>query len=107
MSQEELNNQQNQTGNYQDPIANAEGKPAKKKTTGTTIAATVVSVIVFILFGAIGGLICYGGYWAVLAIAKSKMPTGAKVVLATLVGLAFLILLFVFILFAASLRAGV
>lgn len=108
MSEENLNDQQGQTeAYYYDPLTAQAGKPAKKKTGGVTIAATVVSVIVFFLFGAIGGLICYGGYWAVLGIAKSKLPTTAKVILGVVVGLAFLILLFAFILFASALRQSI
>lgn len=107
MSQEEMNTQQNTNGNYQDPIVTSEGKPAKKKMGGSTIAATIVSVVVFFLFGIIGGLICYGGYWAVYAIAKSKMPLAAKIILGIIVGLVFVVLLFIFIVFAAALRASV
>lgn len=102
-NQQEWNNQQEQTETYQDPIAaSTGGEPAKKKVSGSTIAATVVSVIVFYLFGIIGGLICYGGYWAVRAIAKSKMPLAARIILGILVGLIFFVLLIVFILFSAA-----
>lgn len=107
MSEENLNNQQGEQSDayYYDPLTAQTGKPVKNKAGGgLTIAATAVSVIVFFLFGAIGGLICYGGYWAVLAIAKSKLPTTAKVILGVVVGLAFVILLFAFILFAAAIR---
>lgn len=105
MGEENLNNQQGQTdAYYYDPLTAQTGQPVKKKTGGMTIAATAVSVIVFFLFGAIGGLICYGGYWAVLGIAKSKLPTAAKVILGVVVGLAFVILLFAFILFATAVR---
>lgn len=108
MSQEQFNSQQEQAGAYQDPLAAAENeKPAKKKAGGSTVAATVVAVIVFFLFGAIGGLICYGGYWAVFAIAKSKLPVAAKVILGVLVSIVFLVLLIAFILFSAAARASI
>lgn len=106
MSQEELNNQQEQAENYQDPIATTEGEPEKKKMGGSTIAATIISIALIKLVGLIGALICYGGYWAVRAIAKSKMSLGARIALGILVGVAFLVLLVVFILFSAVLVSG-
>lgn len=105
MNEGNVNTQQDPTNAYYyDPLTAQGGKPVKSKSKGATAIATVVAVIVFFLFGALGGLICYGGYWAVLAIAKSKLPTAAKVILGVVVGLAFLILLIVFIFFAAGLR---
>lgn len=105
MSQEELNNQQDATSeNYQDPIATPNGeKPAKKSGGAAGIGSTIAAVVVWRLFGLVGGLICFGGFWAVYGIAKSKLPLAAKIILGIVVGLAFLVLLFVFILVAATL----
>lgn len=99
-------NTQNNMNGYQDPLNTQNGAPAKKKVSGSTIVATVVAVAVFFLFGAVGGAICYGGYWAVRAIAKSRMPLVARIILSIVVGLVFLVLLIVFILFAAGLNAA-
>lgn len=103
MSQEEMNTQQNENAVYQDPIGTTNGKPEKKKAGGSTIAATIVSVVVVYLFGLIGGLICYGGYWAVFGIAKSKLPTAARVILCLIVALVFIVLLLAFILLSSAL----
>lgn len=92
---------------YQDPLNAQNGQPAKKKVGGSTIAATIVSVVVFILFGLIGGLICFGGYAAVNAIAKSKMPLAARIILSIIVGIFFLVLLIAFILFSGFVQANV
>ena len=105
MNEGNVNTQQDPTNAYYyDPLTAQGGKPVKSKSRGATIVATIVAAIVFFMFGAIGGLICYGGYWAVLAIAKSKLPTAAKVILGVVVGLAFVILLVVFIFFVAGLQ---
>ena len=37
----------------------------KKKMNGADVTATVVSVVLIFLFGVLGALICYGGYWLV------------------------------------------
>jgi len=103
MSQEEMNTQQNENGTYQDPLETSNGKPEKKKVGGSAIVATIVSVAVVRLFGILGGLICFGGYWAVYGIAKSKMPLAARIILCILVALVFVVLLFAFILFASAL----
>lgn len=105
MNQEEINTQQTENGTYQDPLETANGKPEKKKVGGSTIAATIISVAVIRLFGILGGLICYGGYWAVYGIAKSKIPLAARIILCILVALVFVVLLFAFILFASTLTA--
>lgn len=110
MSQEEWNAQQNtqqdmqQNANYVDPITAADGgKPAKKnKSTGSVIGSTIVAVVIGYLFGAVGGLICYGGFWAVYAIAKTKLPVPARVVLCVLTALVFLFLLFLLIILVAA-----
>ncbi len=104
-NQQNMDNQQNM--NYQDPLATGVGaaQPEKKKGgTGSLVGSTVAAVLVWRLFGLIGGLICYGGFWGVRAIIKSKMPVAAKVVLSILVILGLLILMFVYILFVASLE---
>ena len=99
-------NKQNEFGEYQDPLAAQNGKQAKKKVSGSTICSTVIAAIVFFMFGAVGGAICYGGYWAVLAIAKSRMPLMVRIVLGSIVGLIFLALLIAFILFAISIQSN-
>ncbi len=93
-----------QEGAYQDPLAAADEKPKKKSSGASTIVATIVSVIVFRFFGILGGLICFGGYWAVRAVILSKMPVAAKVILSVVIVFGFLLLMFLFILFAASLQ---
>lgn len=114
MEQEVQNNQQDVVGNsnYTDPLASGsvavadDGQPAKKKgDTGSVIASTVAAVVIWRLFGILGALICYGGFWAVRAVIKSKMSTALKVILSVLIVLGFLILLFLYILVTASLMA--
>lgn len=99
-------NTQNNMNEYQDPLNTQNGAPAKKKMSGSTVAATVVAIALVFCFGVIGGAICYGGYWVVRAIAKSRMPLVARIILSIVVGLIFLVLLIVFILFAAGLNAA-
>lgn len=101
---EEFETQQSQDNTYQDPIASTEGKPKKKASSAADVAATVVSFGVFYLFGILGGLICYGGYWAVRAVIKSKMPVAAKVILSVVLVFVFLALFLIFCLWAASVR---
>jgi len=106
---ESQTNQEFQQGTYQDPIAaqSTTNAPVKKKVGGSTIAATIISIVLIRLFGLIGGLICYGGYWAIYAIAKkTKLPLAAKIIISILLGIVFLLLLFVFILFSAMLQAS-
>lgn len=100
MSQEEQNVQQN--GDYQDPLQENGGKPAKKTGNASVIGSTIVSVIVWRVFGLLGGLICFGGFWAVCGIAKSKLPLAARIILCILTAIIFLVLLFVFILLSAA-----
>ena len=102
---EEFNTQQSQDNTYQDPIASTEGKP-KKKSTAADVVATVVAVGVFYLFGLVGGLICYGGYWAVRAVIKSKMSVAAKLILSVVLVFVFLALMVAFILFVAAAQAN-
>lgn len=104
---EEFETQQPQDNTYQDPIASTEGKPEKKKgSTAANVTATVVSVVVFYLFGLVGGLICYGGYWAVRAVIMSKMSVAAKVILSIILVFVFLALMVAFILFVAAAQAN-
>lgn len=105
MGQEELNNQQEYaTENYQDPIAAQNGeKPAKKSGGAAGIGSTIAAVVVWRLFGLIGGLICFGGFWAVYGICKSKLPLAAKIILSIVVALAFVVLMLVYILVVAAL----
>lgn len=105
--QDPLATPQNQAGKYQDPLQNAGKEPGKKKMRGGDWVATIVAIVLVRLVGLIGALICFGGYWVVRAIAKSKMSVGLKVVLSILVAVAFLILLIVFILFSAYLSASI
>ena len=115
MEQEVQNNQQDavNNGNYTDPLASGNvvaadnGQPAKKKgDTGYAIGSTVAAVALWKLLGLIGALICYGGFWAVRAIIKSKMSTALKVILSVLIVLGCLVLLVLYILVAASLTAA-
>lgn len=92
---------------YQDPLSAQSGQPPKKKASGSTVAATVVSVIVFFMFGIFGGLICFGGYWAVKSIATSRMPLAVRIVLSVIVGIIALALLIAFILFSATIQANI
>ena len=108
MSQE-FENQSN-VENYQDPLANMEQapaqKPEKKQSTAASIGSVVGTVVMWRLFGLIGGLICIGGFAVVSAIIKSKMSTAVKVILSVITVLGFLVLLFVFILLSAELTAN-
>ena len=105
--QDPLANAQNQGGTYQDPLQKAGKEPEKKKMGGSDWVATILAVVLVRLVGVVGALICFGGYWAVRAIVKSKMAVGAKVILSILVGLAFVILFIVFIIFSAYLSASI
>lgn len=101
------NSMDNMQSTYQDPISTTEGKPADKKVGGSTIAATVVSVLLFRFFGIIGALICYGGYWAIYAVAtKTKLPLAAKIIIGILLGFVFLAILFLFILLSGVIQAN-
>ncbi|MBQ2801951.1 MAG: hypothetical protein IJF03_11275 [Lachnospiraceae bacterium] len=106
MSQENLNNPQMDNNGYVDPIATQNGETPKKKMGKGDIAATIVSIALIKLFGIIGALICYGGYWAVRAIAKSRMPLAARIILGIVVALVFVVLLVLFILFSIGVQAG-
>ncbi len=75
-----------------------------KKFGGTDIAATIVSIVLVLLFGLVGALICYGGYWLVRAVIKSKMPVAAKVILSIVLIIVFIVLLIVFIFAGAALQ---
>ncbi len=103
---EEFNTQQTQN---QPVNAAPDGSQPEKKSGSKAldILATVVSFGVVFLFGILGGLICFGGYWLVKVIVKSKMPTAAKVILSVLVVLVFLALLAAFVLFSAAVQANV
>lgn len=98
MNQNEMNTQQEEMNTQQ----NENGKPEKKKVGGSTVAATVASIAVVRLFGLLGGLICFGGYWAVYGIAKSRLPVAARVILCLIVALAFIVLLLAFILLSSA-----
>lgn len=92
---------------FQDSISTTDGKPADKKVGGSTIAATIVAVLLFKLFGIIGALICYGGYWAIYAVAtKTKLPLAAKIIIGILLGIVFLVLLFLFIILSGVIQAN-
>ncbi len=65
-----------------------------QKTGGnSSIIAAVVIIVLIVLFGAFGGLICFGGYLAVRAIIKSGMSVPARVIFSVIVILAFLALM--------------
>ncbi len=104
--QDPLANTQNQGGFYQDPLQNAGKEPTKKKMGSSDWVATVLAVVLVRLIGVVGALICFGGYWAVRAIIKSRMSVGAKVALSILVGLAFVLLFIVFLIFSVYLSAS-
>lgn len=86
---------------------NARNPKVKKKLGGIDIAATIISAALFFLFGILGALICYIGYWVVRSIAKSNLPLVARIILGTVVALIFVGLLIAFLLFAANLRASI
>lgn len=92
----------------QDPLLSQPVMPQKKKISkGETIVSVIISVVVWRLFGLIGAAICYGGYAAVRAITRStKLQTGAKIALGVLVGLAFVVLLVVYIVVVAVVYAN-
>ncbi len=106
MSQEELNGEQVTNENYQDPLAAQNGEaPAKKKSGGAAgVGSAIAAVVVWRLFGLIGGLICFGGFWAVYGIAKSKLPLAARIVLCIVVALAFIALLLGVIVLVAAMQ---
>ncbi len=114
MEQEVQNNQQDtvNSGSYTDPLADStvaasdDGQPAKKKGgTGSAIGSTVAAVLVWQLFGLAGALICFGGFWAVRAVIKSRMSTALKVILSVLIVLGGLLLMFLYILAVAAISA--
>ncbi len=104
---EEVQNDQQQNGEvsgYQDPLAAQNGeKPAKKSGGAAAVVSMVAAIVVVRLFGVLGGLICFAGFWAVYAVAKSKLPLAARIVLCVFLTLVFLALMVVFILVAATL----
>lgn len=100
-------NETNEFNNgYVDPIANQNGGTAKKKMGKADIAATIVAFLLVKLFGFLGALICYGGYWAVRGIAKSRMPLVVRIILGIVVAVVFVVLLIFLILLASSLTYG-
>ena len=110
----EQNNQQDMVNNggYTDPLADGtvnsadDGQPAKKKGgTGSAIGSTVAAVVVWKLLGLVGALICFGGFWAVRAVIKSKMSTALKVILSILIVLGCLLLMFLYFLAVAAMTA--
>ncbi len=76
-----------------------------KKLGGSDLAATAISIVLVKLLGLIGALICYGGYWAVRALSKSKLSVAAKVILSIVLSITFFVLMVVYIYAAALLRA--
>ncbi len=97
-------------GTYVDPIATngtveVEAKPEKKQGKAAGILTIVGTVLLYKLFGIIGGAICLAGAAVVGAIVKSKMSTAVKVILSILTIVGFLILLFAFILLSAAIFA--
>ena len=100
-------NGQNQLETYQDPLQGTGKEAGKKKVDGSGWIATVVTIVLVRLIGLIGALICYGGFWAVRAIIKSKMAVGAKVILSIVVIVAFLVLLVVFFILGIYLSASI
>lgn len=101
MSKESIN----QTDGYQETVANTEAKPEKKQSTAAAVASTVGGILLYKLFGILGAAICLGGFAGIMAIAKSKLPTAAKVILGVMVGILCIGLLGVFILISASLTS--
>lgn len=78
----------------------------KKKLGGIDIAATIICAVLFILFGILGGLICFIGYAVVRSIAKSNLPFATRMILSIVVALLFVGLLIAFLVFATNLRAS-
>ena len=121
MSQEKINNQNEGTTGYQDPLErtaekedgkgyrdpleNQDGKEVKKKVSKSTIWAGVGSIVLVRFFGLLGALICYGGFCAVRAIVTNKkMFLPLRVILGIVVALLFVVLLLAEITWAASIR---
>lgn len=104
VGQKKWNDQQtNMTKNDRDLIAETGGKKIDEKTsrniaTGLTIAAAAS----ILLFGIVGGMICFAGCWAVCAICKSRLPLVAKIILGIVAGLAALAFLIMVILLSAA-----
>lgn len=98
-------NMQQGTDNYQDPLATADnGQPAKKgKGTSAGIISTVVAVVLIRYVGIFAALVAYAGFWAVYAIAKSKLPLAVRILLCILTTLVFIVLFVVVIIIIASL----
>lgn len=101
-----MNETNNFNNGYVDPINNQNGGAAKKKMGKADIAATIVAFLLVKLFGFLGALICYGGYWAVRSIAKSRMPLVARIILGIVVAVAFIVLLVVLILLVSAMNYG-
>ena len=106
MEQEVQNNQQDtvNSGSYTDPLADST-VAASDDGTGSAIGSTVAAVLVWQLFGLAGALICFGGFWAVRAVIKSRMSTALKVILSVLIVLGGLLLMFLYILAVAAISA--
>lgn len=107
---EEFGTSQTQEGQAAQPAPTESSQTSNpqadaKKFGGSDIAATIVSVVLVLLFGLLGALICYGGYWAVRAVIKSKMSVAAKVILSIILIIAFIVLMVVFIFASAALQA--
>lgn len=100
-------NETNEFNNgYVDPLATQNGTKAKKKWGKGDVVATIVAFLLVKLFGLLGALICYGGYWAVRGIAKSRLPLAARIILGIVVAVAFVVLLFVLIILASAMTYG-
>ncbi|MDE6313755.1 MAG: hypothetical protein K2M46_09100 [Lachnospiraceae bacterium] len=79
---------------YQDPIAQQNGTPAKKKVSKATISASIVCLVLVRVLGLLGALICYGGFWAVMAVATNrKMPLAVRIILSIILTLVFIVIL--------------
>ncbi len=106
MNQEEQNNMQNE--NYQDPLATADnGEPAKKSkgSGGALIGSTIGMFVLMRLFGLFGALICYAGFWAVYAIARTKLSLPLRIILCILTAAVFIVLLLVVSVIIATMLA--
>lgn len=98
-------NNQNESTEYHDPLATQEEQTTKKKVNQTTVIAAVVSAVLVLVVGVGGALICFAGYGAVYGILKSKLPLTARIILSIVVGVVFVALLVLFILWAASMQS--
>lgn len=92
---------------YQDPIVQQNGTQAKKKVSKATVGASIVCLLLVRVFGLLGALICYGGFFAVQAVATNRrMPLAVRIILSVVLALVFIAILLGVEILAASLIYG-